>query len=126
MTYWEKRLNWIVRALAQDASVQRELFPGFVPVGEELATDFECSLIGAKEAGEGLARALEILGIDAHLDDMTAKEDMDLWMEPATLENADDWKALRAMARAAAVSLGWSTDSPGPSPAIYVGPPQGE
>jgi hypothetical protein len=68
----------------------------------------------------------EILAIDAHLDDMTAKEDMDLWMEPATLEHADDWKALRALARAAAVSLGWSTASPGASPAIFVGPLQGE
>jgi acetoin utilization deacetylase AcuC-like enzyme len=123
--YWETRLNWIVRALAQPADEQRRLVPDFADAAEDLAVEFEASLIGAELYNEPYANAPPIVALNEQFKKMSLGAEPSVWTD-ADLFSSQSWERVRVLARAAVEALGWAADSPGPDAnAVYVGPPSG-
>jgi len=122
--YWEKRLNWIVRVLALPAAEQVRLVPDFASAPEDLAVEFEASLIGAEAAGERAASHPSLLALNAELDALSALQGAAHW-GPDALKTSDGWARVRATALAAVKAMGWSEESPEADPnVLYVGPPR--
>jgi len=116
------RLKWAVQALALPANEQRDLFPSFVLVGDELALDFyECREIALKDHALTDDQLAALESLDATLSKMTAENNMELWEEPGV--DHPRWEEVRNNAKDALKRLGWSMDTPPKDRAIYVGPP---
>ena len=123
MRYWEGRLNWIVRALAQAPAEQRRLVPDFADAAEDLAVEFEASLVGAQNAKEPSVDDPALVALNEEIDRLSAADDASLWTDEA-LASSPSWEHVRSLARAVVKALGWAHESPGPDPkAVYVGPP---
>ncbi len=104
-------------------AAQRELFPGFVVVADELALDFEekyrelpcdTSLFTSEQAQavEALDKALEAMSGPGH---------EELWTVEA-LDRLPKWDHIRQLAGQVIRAMGWSDAAPPPNRAIYVGP----
>src|SRR4051812_11136819 len=110
-----ERLEWAVRAIAQEADVQTTLYPDFVCVPDELALEFDEHFrkVVKRDGLESLEpeqrTALECL--DHKLAEMSGPEHAELWKEDA-LRESDQWTALRMMARDVISKMGWSTTPP--------------
>jgi hypothetical protein len=120
------RLQWSIQAIAQDAHVQRSLFPHFVCVADELALDFAehhgAFEDSASAASLTPAQRESIRALDRALDAMSGPEHADLWTDEA-LDRAPEWTALRTLARTVLARMHWPTTAPPTDRAIYVGPP---
>lgn len=120
------RLEWIVRVLAQPASVQRALFPDFVGAGEEMALEFDEHLRAWRERGIDLppSAAQPLADLDAQLTAMSDLRRDELWFDDDVLASAPEWDAVRALAKRLVHAMGWSSEPPPPRrDALYVGPP---
>jgi hypothetical protein len=117
-----KQFEWSVRALAQGPAVQRELFPCFVEVADELALDFEekyrelpsVTFLFTPEqvqAVEALDKALEAMSGPAH---------NELWTMEA-LDRSPKWDHIRQLAGQLIRAMGWSDAPPPANRAVYVG-----
>ncbi len=119
-------LEWAVRALAQPPAVQRELFPSFVCVPDELVLEFDEHFRRVAESRMPLTP--EQSAVLAHLDrlilEMSGPASAELWLDGA-LDSTPAWAAVRNAANAVLVTMGWSAESPGHTRATYVGPRSG-
>lgn len=119
------RLRWSIQALAQDADVQRTLFPGFACVADELALEFdECFrwFQGMEpEAGLRPEQLSLIQVLDSKIAAMSGPQNEALWSDEA-LGAANEWKDVRASARFILDRLGWPKVAPPSLRAVYVGP----
>ena len=101
----DARFLWALQALAAVPSEQLALFPKFVLIGDELALSFDEFFRPLRDGSPFTAHQRErILRVDALLDEMTARRDMDLWKEEAIVAH-DSWERLRELARDALTSL---------------------
>ena len=119
------RFEWPIRALAQDADVQRSLFPAFACVADELALDFEECLRTVVASGRTAtfseSEARRVRELDAKLADISGLEHQDLWTDDA-LRGSRRRDEVRAAARQALIAFGWSSLPPPLGRNIYVGP----
>jgi hypothetical protein len=119
------RFEWIVRGLAQDAAVQRTLFPDFAGAGEELALEFDEHHHAIQHHGIALpAEAAErVAALDDLLTAMSAQDRDELWFDDDVLATAPEWAAVRGLARRVLDAMGWSHEPPPAERDVYVGPP---
>lgn len=119
--------EWAIRALAQEAEVQKGLFPEAIPPAEELALEFERSYSPALATvgswSEGARAVVRELALT--LEGLSGREFEHLWLGDDALAQPE-WSEIRRLARAAVSALGLSAESPGPVRAIYITKDRGE
>jgi len=117
-----QQFEWSVRALAQAPAVQRDLFPDFVEVADELALDFEerYRRLPTDIVHFTPDQAQRVNALDSALAAMSGPAHEELWTMEA-LDEAPEWDHIRQLARELIQAMGWS-NSPPPSDrgAIYV------
>lgn len=108
-----RRLEWAVRALAQPAEVQAQLFPAFVCVADELALEFDEHWRRTRGSLAPLPSGLlgALAALDARLGSMSGHERAALWTNDA-LERAAEWAEVRRLAQAALAAAEWPTSRP--------------
>ena len=115
----EKELDdnviWSLRALAQNSQAQRELYPSFAVVADELVLDFDEAYSAYKETHQSDHVDLE------DLDALIASKSgiLQYWTDEA-LENSEFWNEIRAKARNALKARTLVTFSPHPSADTFV------
>jgi hypothetical protein len=116
-----QRFEWSVRALAQDAATQRQLYPSFVCVADELALEFDEYLRALEDELPQLTAAEQIRALDSRLSAMSGPDHAALWTDDA-LRDAPEWVEVRAAAQAVLQAMGWSSrPPPNERGAVYVG-----
>lgn len=104
-----------VRALAQPASVQRELFAENPMAGDEMATDFDAWYVPALQddfLDRWSPEQREALNqVEVLLSEMTTLQDLELWTAEALESNAW-WGRMREVASTALTALGWGHEPP--------------
>lgn len=118
-----RRFMWAVQALALPALQQRQLFPQFAEVADELALDYE-------EAWRTYSTVLEPLTSPAQQASVAALTELlqamsgsqRLWTDEA-LETAAEWGRVRELAGGVLQAMAWPHEAPPADRAIYVGPP---
>lgn len=121
------RFMWAVQALAASGSEQKQLFPEFVDVTDELALDHEetqaAFFASAQPSLSPQQReALELL--DQQLETMSGPENSHLWTDDS-LCGAAEWERVRQLAVAVLRVMGWPIEKPPQDRSIYIGPPSG-
>ena len=118
-------LQWSIQAIAQEASVQRGLFPWFVCVADELALDFEEHYLAIQLEDVATAFGPECATLlrefDSFLENMSGPENLPLW-EGEALDSAPEWTELRNFAARVLGAFGWSNSPPPLDRAVFVGP----
>jgi hypothetical protein len=117
-----QQFEWAVRALAQDPIGQRDLFPGFVEVADELALEFEERYRAVRSGTSRLRpdQMQRVEALDAALEAMSGPEHVELWSMEA-LDHSLEWVHIRDLARQVVQIMGWPEDPPPRDRAIYVG-----
>ncbi|WP_371227039.1 hypothetical protein [Roseovarius sp. 2305UL8-3] len=108
-------LIWCLRALAQNAAVQKELYPPFVLVADELILDFHDQFLTCTQAF--LDQHPQITALDALIDSKGGIPEF--WTDEA-LERSQFWSEIRELARSILVKHDLSTFAPHPSTGTYV------
>jgi len=108
-------LIWSLRALAQNASVQRELYPDFVVVADELVLDYYDALTKYKEKSQFQHADLEVL--DAHIASKSGI--LEFWTDEA-LDRSAFWNVIRQQAKQALKARDLSMFAPHASTSTYV------
>ena len=108
-------LIWSLRALAQEARIQRELYPKFVLVTDELVQDFEDAFGNCSQ--DFRDRNPDLVALDRLIE--TKSGVLEYWVEDA-LEQKDFWSQLRRHASDALASRGLTTFAPHPTTATYI------
>jgi hypothetical protein len=112
-----RELKWALQALAIPATEQKQLFPDWVAIPEELALDLDHSesVVGANY-GEELSKDQgdRLGGVVRKLNSMSrtgADFEPELWVESA-LSTSQHWEDVRLLAARALDAFGWSVESP--------------
>lgn len=117
-------LEIAVRALAQPASVQLELFPRCVCIADELALNFEAATSRSNESFFEMCTQAQIEAISAldnQISSMSGANNARFWTEKS-LQNDKEWEFVRQLARAVLTLMRWQDIPPPPcGNAIYVG-----
>ncbi|KRS12050.1 hypothetical protein XM53_13415 [Roseovarius atlanticus] len=110
-------LVWCLQALSQDAAQQRQLYPDFVHLADELVLDFDQALDVAGR--DILDRNPDLAALDALIDSKGGLSDY--WSDEA-LEGSTFWQEIRARARNALTNRDLPVAMPGtpPSGMYYV------
>ena len=106
---------WCLRALAQEASVQRALYPSFAVVADELVLDFDDAYSGYKQTHQTQHDDLESL--DALIESKSGI--LEYWTSEA-LEQSEFWREIRRRATDALKARSLTTDAPSPSSNLFV------
>jgi hypothetical protein len=118
-----QQFEWSVRALAQDSTVQLELYPSFAEVADELALEFDEHYRRLDLDLLRLAQRQAVAALNDALDDMSGPDHAELW-EIEALDRAE-WHHIRTLARALIHVMGGSAAAP---PAerctVYVASPR--
>ncbi len=101
---------WSLRALAQHARAQRELYPDFAVVADELVMDFDAAYSNYKETTRTKHADLERL--DAHIASKSGV--LEFWTDEA-LDRSAFWNEIRQQAEQALEVRGLTTFAPHPS-----------
>jgi hypothetical protein len=119
--YWENRLQWVVRALAQSGSAQVSLFTPLVCVPDELALEWEECLMGRRDEGLLFCEEFEfqLQRLDQLIDEMSGPENAELWTLDSLFSSAE-WNSVRQQAREVARRFEWSTECPIENPQLYI------
>ena len=107
-------LKWVVRALAQPAHVQKELFPPFVFIPDELLLEFEQFFEpdSARYTDEWSgAQYLSLRALDRKFEALDASGREELWDDQDSLD-LPEWSEVRQLAREVIRAFGWPTDKP--------------
>ncbi|MCC6527086.1 MAG: hypothetical protein IT373_30845 [Polyangiaceae bacterium] len=101
-------LEFAVRALAQSANVQTTLFPPFVVVGDELATDFEEAVrsCAVDDSGATTVQRDALQRLSSYLTAFSGPPNEDLWLDPAALATDERWKQIRVLALEVVLAFG--------------------
>lgn len=106
-----QRLEWSIRALAQDAGTQMRLFPSFVCVPDELVLEFDeySRLVPSSHLPAAGRRALALLAetIDRH----SGSKNEEVWTT-AGLQNSRAWAEIRQAAASVLATMGWTHEPP--------------
>ncbi len=122
MTGSEQQLQWAVQSLALPAELQRELFPAFVVVADELALDFDHWFrVAAGEIGDSWNpdQRDRLAALDSLLEAMSGPGNPELRLGEESLYQ-ERWGEVRALALAALSAFGWPSGLPPTDRAVYV------
>jgi hypothetical protein len=117
-----RRFEWSVRALAQPAHTQAQLFPHFVCVADELALEFDewCRALLESPHGELKNDQIELITLlDQQLSQMSGPENEELWLDEA-LASSPEWTRVREIASELIRKMGWPDSPPPPERDFYV------
>lgn len=114
-TELSKDIVWSLRALAQDANAQRELYPDFVVVADELVLSFANAYSTLKETTQLQQADLE--GLDEHIASKSGV--LEFWTDEA-LDQSPFWQEIRRLASEALKARDLEVSAPHPSLDTYV------
>jgi hypothetical protein len=104
------QLMWALQALAQPAAVQKNLFPDYVCVADELANDFSDALLNLKtELRSNDLEALMVL--DNRLNEISGSHNAQYWTDEA-LEEKEMWDEVRRVAERLLNYFNWKNERP--------------
>ncbi len=106
---------WSLRALAQESEAQRELYPSFAVVADELVLDFDEAYSKYKKAHH--TKHVDLEDLDALIASKSGI--LQYWTDEA-LENSEFWNEIRAKAQRVLQARSLATSSPHPSPDTFV------
>lgn len=108
------RIEWAVRALAQDARTQRALFPDFVCKGDEMALDFEEALRAVLSEGTDWTQeqVASLLKLDGFIESCSGLANQELWLDENVLDSSPIWAEIRRIAAEVVALMGWPTSPP--------------
>jgi hypothetical protein len=113
-------LKWSLQALAMSPELQREQFPSFVCIADELALEFDHSWKTAADNHSFTPEQRSVLTeLDAVLGSISGREHAQLWTEQA-MRDAPEWQQIRGFARRALESLSWPEEIPPKERLVYV------
>jgi hypothetical protein len=116
------QLKWALQALALPYEAQRNLFPSFACIADELALDFDHWRATAMHQHHFTPDQIAALAsLDALLTEMTAEKDSGLWTDDA-LAHSPRWETVREHALNALGAFHWTLETPPSSRAVFVGP----
>jgi hypothetical protein len=119
------QLRWSLQALALPYEAQRNLFPSFACIADELALDFDHWHETAMHHHDfGPDQIAALASVDSLLAEMTAEKDSALWTDDA-LAHLPRWETVRERARNALEALHWTLGTPPSGRSIFVGPEPG-
>lgn len=114
-----------VRVLAQPAVVQRQVYPAFVCVPDELALDVDDALrMLGPDWRPTLEQRAAVEALDKYMIDLAGETHAEFWEDDA-LDHDPRWDDVRRLARQVLDAFAWP---PGPiesNGAIYVAGPHG-
>jgi len=108
-------LDWSLRALAQNANTQRELYPQFVLVPNELALDFDDALKAEPQQFCGLNP--DLVALDILFDSKSGRAEY--WTDDA-LEQSEFWAEIRLLAKQALENRELSVAAPNTTASKYI------
>ena len=101
-----QELKWSLQALALPTAAQRDLFPDFVCVADELALDFDAWFAAASgQGGLSAGQHAALSGVNNLLSEMSGASRSDHWTVPA-LEADPFWQDARRRAKLALDAFG--------------------
>jgi hypothetical protein len=112
-----RELKWALQALAIPATEQKQLFPNWVAIPDELALDFDHweSVVrgnyGAELSKDQADRLAEVGRKLSSMSRTGADFEPELWAESA-LSSSQHWVDVRLLAASALDAFGWSVESP--------------
>lgn len=115
-----EKLKWSVLALAQDADVQRSLFLGPTPTGDELALAFEDGLTSFKHDRATESQRSTLQALDQQLSSLSGEHHADFWLVEENLQVDPRWEEIRSLAKAVASAFGWEIAPPPPEQGIVI------
>ncbi len=118
-----ERFRWAVLALAQEPEVQKELFPDFVGVADELALTWEFGLEAVEPHERSRFNEVQnnkIAELDRQIAAISGPANLEFWDDVALSERGE-WARIRLAAADVASAFGWPlTPPPQPSPDFYI------
>ena len=106
---------WTVQSLAQDASVQVKLFPGFAEVADELVLEheqYQNLFLQSKDADTLTSSQLsKISELDSYIENLSEENRKDLWTVSA-LRNAPEWDEIRRLSKQVIREMQWDDARP--------------
>jgi hypothetical protein len=119
------QLRWALQALALPYAAQRNLFPSFACIADELALDFDHWRETAMHQHDFTAeQSAALTSLDAMLTEMTAEKNPEPWTDDA-LARLPRWETVRKRALSALEAFHWTLEVPPPGRAVFVGPEPG-
>ncbi|ELY4112520.1 hypothetical protein SMY46_004262 [Cronobacter turicensis] len=116
------RIEWITRAIAQPYIVQKNLFPGFVNVADELAIEWELALEDIDHLNFTEEQKLSLKNLDDFMLSISGESNIQYWNDEA-LCNSNEWKKMRALADNIIAIMGWDDMPPPRNNGIYINNP---
>ena len=120
---WGQELIRTTIVLAQQAEIQRSLFPAFVCIGDEMVLEFGDAYDACTNSEDPqripIARATERLS--DYIDQLSGGNES-FWCDPRSLSLDSRWTRMRELASEALDTIGIDDRQPRKSGAIYIGP----
>ncbi|WP_159565439.1 hypothetical protein [Budvicia diplopodorum] len=117
------KIKWITQAIAQPSSIQKELFPDFANVADELAVEWELALDEVNLPSITILMSDEqkasIKRLDDYMLSISGPTNIQFWNDDA-LCHSSEWEYMRTLAREILLSMGWEMTAPAKSDAIYI------
>ncbi|MEX0312175.1 MAG: hypothetical protein AB3N17_18225 [Tateyamaria sp.] len=110
-----REVIWCLRALAQNADIQRELYPTFVVVADELVLDFDEAYSDYKAYHQ--TQHADLDNLDTHIASKSGI--LEFWTDEA-LDDSEFWSEIRNLAKKALISRNLTTFAPHPSTGTFV------
>lgn len=119
-----ERIKWITQAIAQPCEVQKGLFPSFVNVADELAIEWESSLLDLLQKPSILslftqAQLDTIYSLDSYMATISGEKNIQYW-DNIALCSCIEWEKMRNMAKDILWIMSWPNIVPEKDQDIYI------
>jgi hypothetical protein len=120
-----EQLKWIIQAMAQPYDIQKQMFPEFVNVADELALEWEAVLDELHLFQDvpllSGQQKISIKSIDEFILSISGSGNAQYWNNDA-LCNSAEWEKIRTMASNFLIEMGWEKIAPAERyDRVYVG-----
>jgi hypothetical protein len=109
-----ERLKFAVQAITQPFEIQKQLFPEFVCVADELALEWEMAMDDLRfQSGNVLTENQKsaIENLDKYMESISGSAHIQYWCDEA-LHYSLEWKTMRKLAYKILVEMGWKQEIP--------------
>jgi len=108
-------------ALAQPANIQKELFPNFVAIADELALNWEDALQDIDKYKDLMSdeQISSINDLDRYIESISGPQNIEFWTNDA-LESRPEWDKIRKLSAVIANKFMWPISPPPKSEDIYL------
>jgi hypothetical protein len=121
-----ERLKFAVQAIALPFEIQKQLFPEFVCVADELASEWEMAMDNLRSwSGNTLSenQKAAIENLDKYMESISGSAHIQYWCDEA-LRYSMEWKTMRELAYKILFEMEWKQEIPPiTTDRIYIGKP---